>query len=223
MDNNLKIDDYFEYEKRNFSMGDFVGMPTNDQTTIESDDKIFAGKKAIASRQFSGYKGFSKAHLPENIKYVGQSAFSSTRLVEFSAEEGLEIVGRYAFADCSYMVRASLPNSLTILDKHAFKNCYCLDKIVIPPSVLSLPSKTDCPFLGCINLRCITCHYTLADTIKSYSEVLPLLSKVCLTNDEGKVFKVLQLAVTTKASSNGGYQKKFREYSSAADKNNLIY
>lgn len=190
MDKNFKIDNYFEYEKQNYSYSDFVGFPKSYETVIDEDNEIFQDSKAIRSTQFSGETSFYEMHLPKTIEYIGQSGLSSTVIQRFSAA-GLKILGRYALANCEYLESVDLPDTLEYIDKHAFKKCMYLQKIVIPPSVKSLPEVKDSPLSGCCSLKEITCNQCLRDTIISYSADLPGLSKIHLTDDDGKIVENL--------------------------------
>lgn len=190
MDKNFKIDNYFEYEKQKYGYSDFVGNPRGDETIIDEDNEIFKDAKAIRSTQFSGATSFYEMYLPENIEYVGQSGLSSTVIAKFSAA-GLKILGRYALANCEYLESVALPNTLEYIGKHAFKKCMYLQKIVLPPSVKYLPEAKDSPLLGCCSLKEITCNQCLKDTIISYSADLAGLSKIHLTDDDGKIVENL--------------------------------
>lgn len=53
----------------------------------------------------------------------------------YQVPEGVEIIGKSAFADCEKLTSVMLPNSLVRIETMAFFSCSCLASVTIPDSV----------------------------------------------------------------------------------------
>lgn len=205
-----QIQNYLVYEAEHYKVHDCVSIPSDGCEVLRADSVLFKNKKAIASQSCCG-ANLKFVTLPENIEYIGQSAFScNENLLKFEARDGLQIIGRYAFSDCYELRCVTLPKSLKLIGKHAFKRCYQLQEVTIPPQVKWLPSVEDSPFVSCPKLEKIECNSCLKDTIIEYSAFLPSLRKVVLTDEEGNKLSTLMCAERKVASDNLGSKKNFR-------------
>ena len=87
--------------------------------------------------------------------------FNCKKLVEVHLNEGLQIIGKYAFAGCSALRRVTLPSTLTelykgalneglrIIGKRAFRGCGALGSFTLPSTVMKLGDEAFC---NCISL-----------------------------------------------------------------------
>ena len=79
------------------------------------------------------------------------------RLVRYEGEEeevvipeGIQIIGRKAFAHNQHLRRVELPEGLEVVGIAAFENCTSLEELWLPDSLTTLDYKA---FLGCDNLK----------------------------------------------------------------------
>ena len=89
----------------------------------------------IGGNAFNHCPGLKKTTIPGHIKKIGNYAFEGSNLEELNLQEGIEIIGKSAFRDCSCLQNIVLPNSITKIMPHAFRNCTKLDHINIPQNV----------------------------------------------------------------------------------------
>lgn len=92
--------------------------------------------------------------LPKTLKSIGNYALEETNIDEIVFPDGLESIGAYAFHG-TRIKEAILPASLKELktiynDGDNFYDCYSLEKIIIPASVVTIPSGA---FSGCYLLQ----------------------------------------------------------------------
>ena len=67
--------------------------------------------------------------------------------------DGVTSIGRWAFSDCSVLIRVTIPGSVTSIGDWAFDGCTGLKNIIIPDSVTSIG---DHAFSGCFGLTSVT-------------------------------------------------------------------
>lgn len=80
----------------------------------QADGVIYAGKVAC------GYKG----EMPENT--------------EITIKEGITIIGREAFEDCTGLSKIILPEGMTAIEQYSFDGCTNLSEIIIPESIIHI-------------------------------------------------------------------------------------
>ncbi len=125
---------------------------------------------SIPDYQFAGF-GFSEVTLPDNIDYIGNSAFSGcTNLTTINLESSITYIGEYAFMNCklSQLVlptNTTDPNATLAIGSSAFKNNAYIKSVVIPGSVQTI---ADHLFDNCISLLSVTIN-TGITSIGSYS------------------------------------------------------
>lgn len=84
-------------------------------------------------------------------KTVGQRV-ACENLRNVVLEEGVEVIGKSAFENCSALRNISVPLTVNCIGSYAFQNCTSLEHIVIPLGVTRIGAHT---FDGCTNLRSI--------------------------------------------------------------------
>lgn len=62
-------------------------------------------------------------------------------------------IGKDAFAECSYMMGITIPNSVVSIGENAFAHCSSLTELIIPYGLTDIADKT---FFGCTNLISIS-------------------------------------------------------------------
>ena len=91
----------------------------------ESLEAVTLGKgmEGIPMQIFNGCEQLKEITFPENITYIGDSAFSGTGLTAVSVPESVTSIGNYAFSDCQNLQTASVSNKLTYIADGAFARC----------------------------------------------------------------------------------------------------
>ena len=64
-----------------------------------------------------------------------------------------DVIGAYAFKNCSHLTSLTLPSSVTRIDDYAFKNCSGLTSLTLPSSVARIG---DYAFYNCSGLTSLT-------------------------------------------------------------------
>ena len=138
---------------------------------------------SIGIRAFGSCSGLTSITIPNNVTSIGESAFLScpdltTVKIESNAivsknrnnnpsmksifgdqvksyiiGNGVNIIGKYAFSDCSTLTSVTIPNSVTNIGEYAFYRCNGLKSITIPNSVSSIENIT---FAHCSSLTSVT-------------------------------------------------------------------
>ena len=72
--------------------------------------------------------------VPDYITAIEKNTFAYCPIDELIIPEGVERIGKDAFADCSWLVRISLPKSLKSIGHGAFSNCG-IDHLTVPKEV----------------------------------------------------------------------------------------
>eukprot|EP00957_Ditylum_brightwellii_P075141 5710233-Ditylum_brightwellii.AAC.1 len=88
--------------------------------------------------------------LPSSLKEIRDGAFQSYgELASIVAPEGVELVGDFAFHDCSTLARVELPATIAQIQQHSFSDCEELTAIVVPKRVKVVGESAFC---NCTNL-----------------------------------------------------------------------
>lgn len=114
---------------------------------------------------FSGCTGIEHIRLSSNLKMIPAGAFIRNRISHIEIPEGVELIGRDAFAHCAYLKEIRLPKSLHTLQRGVFWNCVTLKTVYIPENVKFIGQYT---FMRCPNLKDI---YNYAKTPQSVIEI----------------------------------------------------
>ena len=93
---------------------------------------------------------------------LGQYAFENcSSLTSVNIPSSVTEIGRNAFQDCSSLTSVNIPSSVTEIREYAFDGCSSLISVKIPSSVTSIGGSA---FSGCSGLRSI---YVYAETVPS--------------------------------------------------------
>lgn len=91
--------------------------------------------------------------IPENVKYIGTSAFRNSQLKVIDASDSnLISIGESAFEECRQLTSIILPNSLESISNNAFRNCSNLGGINLPSTLQELGFYA---FYGCENVKSV--------------------------------------------------------------------
>ena len=100
----------------------------------------------LASMNYTSYK------IPENITFIGGSAFAYTRLKSVVIPKKVEHLNPHVFENCVDLEKVVLPDDLMSIGDYAFFGCLRLTDIEIPSKVVWIGDKV---FYGCNNLSFI--------------------------------------------------------------------
>lgn len=89
---------------------------------------------------------------------VYNSAFEGSGITSVVIPEGIERIGKRAFAECKDLTSVTLPKSLNQIQNNAFEGCVSLETIALPPNA-GLPSGL---FLNCRSLKEVVLPENLA-------------------------------------------------------------
>ena len=100
---------------------------------------------------YLAYTNISKFDIPNNIKKIGEYAFSGCiSLTSIKIPDSVTSIGHRAFHDCINLISITIGNNVTSIGSYAFNNCSKLTSIKIPNSVKSIG---DDAFYKCSHLE----------------------------------------------------------------------
>lgn len=91
----------------------------------------------------------------DNFPYYGYSPWTKYEYIieNVIIENGVENIGKRAFAKNENMVKITIPDSVTSIGAESFQNCFSLEDIRIPDSVKNIDSGA---FYKCVNFKNVT-------------------------------------------------------------------
>lgn len=95
----------------------------------------------IGAWAFEGCEALQTVTGTENLKTVGDYAFSDCRLVEFNFPAQLEAAGENAFYFCRQLKIGALPQSIRAIGKRAFAYCPGLTEVRLPAGIAVVPEE----------------------------------------------------------------------------------
>lgn len=114
----------------------FKGELKQNVFTVPSNINVIAG------RAFNECANLKKVVILENVRFIGERAFSLTEIEEVSFSYGLKSIKATAFLGCNNLESVILPDSLTEIDTTAFGSNANLKWIVLPKSLESIDEKS---------------------------------------------------------------------------------
>ncbi len=100
---------------------------------------------------FQGCRKISDIKLPENLEYIGESAFYGCyNLTTLYLPHKLKIIGELAFYNCYQIKDLIIPNSATSLGAKAFQFCTGLESVNIGDNVVYIKENL---FNGCSDIK----------------------------------------------------------------------
>lgn len=91
---------------------------------------------------------YTSYEIPENITFIGESAFAYTRLKSVVIPKKVEHLNPHTFENCGYLEKVILPDDLMTIGDYVFFGCRRLTDIEIPGKVVWIGDKV---FYGCNN------------------------------------------------------------------------
>ncbi|MGN1458455.1 MAG: sigma-70 family RNA polymerase sigma factor [Acutalibacteraceae bacterium] len=126
-----------------------------------------SGKKVIsvASRTFENNDKITSVIIPDNIQFIGTSAFSHcTSLKNVTLSNSIDEISTCTFINCEALESIKIPDSVIAIGNGAFSFCTSLKSIEIPNSVTKIH---ECAFIGCDSL---TIHGTKGSYAESFAK-----------------------------------------------------
>ena len=111
-------------------------------TPIVLSDSI----KYIGNSAFRNCNGLSNASIPQEIRYIGDFAFSGTDIQNVIVPPSMTSLGNSVFSGCNRLSSVVLPSTITSIGTGTFSNCNSLESIQLPDSLSSISASL---FSGC--------------------------------------------------------------------------
>ena len=128
-------------------------MYTGEFTKILLDAGIDPAKymNGLPEGYLAGVK-YKSYEIPENITFIGESAFAYTQLKSVAIPKKVEHLNPHTFENCGYLEKVILPDDLMTIGDYVFFGCLRLTDIEIPSKVTWIGDKV---FYGCSDLNSI--------------------------------------------------------------------
>ena len=128
------------------------------EETYDADGNLIGAKMYgytfIRNKMYANMEYLKSIEMHGDISYIGEYAFAKcTNLAFASLPEGLTSIGIRAFQNCTNLALTSLPDGLTSIGDNAFYNCTSLTLTSLPESLTSIGIRA---FQGCTSLTSIT-------------------------------------------------------------------
>lgn len=94
--------------------------------------------KRIGASAFSSCENLKELALPEGLESIGSGAFSGSGLETISIPDGATFEGGYTFSYCSSLASVSLPSGMTVVPEHFFNGCGNLREVELPAGIDSI-------------------------------------------------------------------------------------
>ena len=88
------------------------------------------GLQTIKSNAFRDCLGLTQLQLPSSLKNLS-GFYGCENLTAIAIPDGLQSVGRFAFAGCTALQSALLPDSVTTIGMGAFEDCRSCGRFII--------------------------------------------------------------------------------------------
>jgi hypothetical protein len=177
----------FEYtllENDTVEITGYIGDDAELEIPAEIDG---AAVKGIGDFAFVRSGNLESITLPENLMYIGNSAFYRSGIKNLVIPDSVEFIGEDAFCycynlesvtlpknlekieygtfdTCAQLRSVTLPENLKYIGESAFEYCVELENVVIPDGVKSIDL---CAFTNCLKLKSITIPKSVTDIGKN--------------------------------------------------------
>lgn len=139
----ITIPENVTYDEHNYSItsigNDYESSIVDSPSKVS---KIIIPNSVTTIGDYAFYQCRGTITLPTNLIYIGNYAFSSSRLQKVTIPSGVTTIGDYAFSECTMLSSISIPNSVTSIGDYAFSGCTKLTSIRIPNQVTSIGQGT---------------------------------------------------------------------------------
>jgi len=131
-------------------MGEYI-FESSGITACDFQNKF----EKLPNGTFSSCYSLRKVHLPDELKIIGEYAFSGDeKLRTFNLPEHLDSIGRYAFYSCKSIKKITVPEGVKRLEELTFCECEGLKSITLPSTLeyIGAWAIMSCPLLESITL-----------------------------------------------------------------------
>ncbi len=137
--------------------------------------------KTIGYSAFSSCTGLTNVTIPDSVTTIENSVFlGCTELTDITIGDSVTYIDSYAFYGCTGLKSIIIPNSVIVIEDYAFSSCTELTSVTIPDSVISIGHYV---FSGCTSLASITIPSNL-DKIGKYAFYKCPLTSVTFNDTE---------------------------------------
>lgn len=112
--------------------------------------------KSIGDYAFSNCRSLTSITIPNSVKNIRYRTFSDcTNLTSITIPNSVTSIGSSVFSNCSSLTSIEIPDSVTSIGSHAFNDCSSLTGIAIPSSVTSIGwgAFSGCPYLKLLRYK----------------------------------------------------------------------
>ena len=85
-------------------------------------------------------KDLKQVVVPNDVEFIGESAFEGTGIIRVTLPEGLLEIGNGAFKNCKRLIDVNIPSSVAVIGDNAFEECGNLE-IIVPKTVRIVGEK----------------------------------------------------------------------------------
>lgn len=104
----------------------------------------------VSTGYFTSKNPTGRFSVPEGITEIADYVFKGWDIKTFILPDGLQVIGKSAFAECFSLTEVNFPETLTTIKAGAFQYCEELEVVKLPKSVTSISAEA---FDNCTNLR----------------------------------------------------------------------
>lgn len=134
--------------------------------------------KAVPPRMFQKLPSLSEITIPSTVESIGSNAFLECGLKRVNLEQGLKVIGSYAF-EKTLIDSIYLPSSIDSIASSAFLSCESL-KTISYNATNNVESYSTSPFAKCINVEKIIIGDSVSKIQKNLFRELPNLKTVMI-------------------------------------------
>lgn len=136
------------------SVTDLTKMQLINSGFVSFDEfQYFTNVTVIPDSYFASHQSLKSIILPENIKIIGNSAFSGTFIESITLPESVEVLGANAFNSCVYLEKVIMSSNIQHIEQYTFSFCFNLKNIILPQKLQSIRNSA---FFACQSLESIT-------------------------------------------------------------------
>ncbi len=97
------------------------------------------GMKSVPRMMFYGCAALKSITIPDNITYIGYSAFESTGLTSVTLPDSVTTISSAAYQSCKSLTSVYLPDSVTSIGEWAFDGCVSLTDVRLSNRLSTIP------------------------------------------------------------------------------------
>jgi len=110
--------------------------------TLSGQVVLRDGTRGIAGGAFADGINMTSIIIPESVKFIANSAFVRSGLVDIAIPEGVMSIGKYTFWGSTNLTSVTIPASVTSIGEHAFWGCKGLTDVTFSKGVNLMGTAT---------------------------------------------------------------------------------